>query len=321
MSANLTPQYHAAVDRYRQARTIEDREAALLEMLALIPKHKATEKLQADIKRRLSRLKEESKKKKTAKGFDPFAVEREGAGQIVLAGYPNSGKSALVGALTRARVKVTDYPYATALPVSGMMPYEDTYIQLVDTPPVTIEAIPPGLTGTFKAADLLLVIVDAASPECLDQLEGMLQLLQKREVIDLSEEGEIADSVPFMIAASKIDLPESGENLQLLQELRPDLHLEPISCHGSGLDQLRQKIFEALGVIRVYGKAPGRDPDREKPFILRKGSTVLDFAEMVHKDIPRKLKSALVWGSSRFDGQAVARDYPLEDRDIVELQL
>ncbi|HHW74910.1 MAG TPA: TGS domain-containing protein [Firmicutes bacterium] len=321
MSANLTPQYHAAVDKYRRARTIEEKEAALLEMHALIPKHKATEKIQADIKRRLSRLKDESKKKKAVKGFDPFAVEREGAGQIVLAGYPNSGKSALVGALTRARVKITEYPYATALPISGMMPYKDTYIQLVDTPPVTAEAIPPGLTGTFKGADALLIVIDLSSPECLEQLEGMIRLLEEREVIDLSAEGEIAASLPFLIAATKIDLPESEDNLQILRELRPDLVLEPISCHGAGLDGLRQKLFDILGVIRIYGKAAGRDPDKEKPFILREGSTVLEFAEVVHKDFPEKLKSALVWGSSRFDGQAVAHDYILEDGDIVELQV
>ena len=319
--ANLTPQYHAAEDKFRYARTAEEKEAALQEMLALIPKHKGTEKLQADIKRRLARLKEEGKKKKAARSADPFAVDREGAGQIVLAGYPNSGKSALVGALTRARVKVTDYPYATALPVSGMMPYEDTYVQLVDTPPVTPEAIPPGLTGTFKAADALLVVIDAASPDCLDQLEGMLQLLQEREVIDLSEEGEIIAPLPFLIAATKIDLPGGEENLQLLRELRSDMLFDAVSCNGPGLDQLRQKLFDILGVMRIYGKASGRSPDKERPFILRKGGTVLDFAEMVHKDFPRKLKSALVWGSSRFDGQAVARDYPLEDQDIVELQL
>ncbi|NLA27678.1 MAG: TGS domain-containing protein [Firmicutes bacterium] len=321
MPANLTPQYHAAEDKYRYARTPEDKEAALQEMLALIPKHKGTEKLQADIKKRLARLKEEGKKKKATRSADPFAVEREGAGQIVLAGYPNSGKSALVGALTRARVKVTSYPFATALPVSGMMPYEDTYIQLVDTPPATTEAIPPGLTGTFKAADALLIVIDAASPECLDQLEGILQLLQDREVIDLSEEGEIIAPLPFLIVATKIDLPGSEDNLQLLRELRPDLEIDPVSCNGPGLDQLRQKLFEILDVIRIYGKAQGRSPDKERPFILRKGSTVLEFAEMVHKDFPKKLKNALVWGSSRFDGQAVARDYPLEDRDVVELQL
>jgi ribosome-interacting GTPase 1 len=319
--ANLTPQYHAAEERYRRARTPEEKEAALHEMLAVIPKHKGTEKLQADIKRRLARLREEKKKKKQAKGFDPFAVEKEGAGQVVLAGYPNCGKSALVGALTRAKVKVTDYPYATSVPVAGMMPYEDTHVQLVDTPPVTPEAIPPGLTGTFKAADALLIVIDAASPECLDQLEGMLQLLQEREVIDLSEEGEIIAPVPFLIVATKCDLPESEENLQLLRELRPDLEIGAVSCHGQGLDQLRRKLFDILGVIRIYGKAPGRPPDKERPFILRKGSTVLDFAEMVHKDFPKRLKSALVWGSARFDGQAVPRDYVLSDGDVVELQL
>lgn len=321
MPANLTPQYHAAEDKFRYARTAEEKEAALQEMLALIPKHKGTEKLQADIKKRLARLKEEGKKKKAARAADPFAVEREGAGQVVLAGYPNCGKSALVGALTRAKVKVTDYPFATALPLSGMMPYEDTYVQLVDTPPVTPEAIPPGLTGTFKAADALLIVVDAASPDCLDQLEGLLQLLQEREVIDLSEDGEIIAPLPFLTVATKMDLPESAEHLLLLRELRPDLTLDPVSCEGQGLDQLRRKLFEILEVIRIYGKAAGRPVDKERPFILRKGGTVLDFAEMVHKDFPKRLKSALVWGSSRFDGQAVARDYPLEDRDIVELQL
>ncbi len=321
MSANLTPQYHAAVDKLRRARTIEEKEAALLEMHALIPKHKATEKLQADIKKRLSRLKDEAKKKKPAKGFDPFAVEREGAGQIVLAGYPNSGKSALVGSLTRAKVKVTEYPYATALPISGMMPYKDTYVQLVDTPPATVDAIPPGLTGTYKAADALLIVVDLSTPECLDQLEGIMRLLEEREVIDLSEEGEIAASQPFIIAATKIDLPESENNLQVLRELWPQLAFKPVSSRGTGLDELRKELFDILGVIRIYGKATGRDPDKERPFILREGSTVLDFAGTVHKDFPKKLKSAQVWGSSRFDGQAVAHDYVLEDGDVVELQV
>jgi ribosome-interacting GTPase 1 len=140
-------------------------------------------------------------------------------------------------------------------------------------------------------------------------------------VIDLSEDGEIIAPLPFLTVATKMDLPESAEHLLLLRELRPDLTLDPVSCEGQGLDLLRRKLFEILEVIRIYGKAAGRPVDKERPFILRKGGTVLDFAEMVHKDFPKRLKSALVWGSSRFDGQAVARDYPLEDRDIVELQL
>jgi len=319
--ANLTQQYHNAEEAYRRAKTVEEKSAALQEMLAVIPKHKGTEKLQADIKRRLARLKEEDKKKKTSKGFNPFNVERQGAGQVVLAGYPNSGKSALVGALSRAKVKVAEYPFATALPVTGMMPYEDTSIQLVDTPPVTPESIPPGLTGTFKEADVLLLLVDASSGECLDHLEGLLSLLQEKEVIDLSEEGEFIAPVPFIIAASKIDLPAAPENLQVMAELNPELEILAVSCYGQGLEELKRKMFEKLDIIRIYGKAPGRPPDMNQPFILKKGATVLDFAATVHRDFPQQLKSALVWGSSRFEGQAVSRDYVLADRDVVELQV
>ena len=323
MPANLNQQYHNAEERYRQAKTTEEKIRALQEMMAVIPKHKGTEKLQADIKKRIARLKEEGQKKKQSKGgYNPFGVEKQGAGQIVLAGYPNCGKSALVGALSRAKVKVADYPFTTALPVSGMMPYEDTYIQLVDTPPMTPDNIPPGLMGTFREAEALLLVIDAASPECLDQVEGLLEVLREREVIDLSEEGEIIAPVPFLVVAAKTDLPKSEENLQVLRELRPDLEIMPVSVdEAETLNQLKEKLYAVLNIIRVYGKAPGRPPEMEQPFILKKGSTVLDFAEMVHRDFPHKLKSALVWGSSKYDGQAVAREYVLRDRDIVELQL
>lgn len=321
MPANLTPQYRAAEERYRRAGSPEEKAAALQEMLAVIPKHKGTEKLQAEIKSRLARLREEGKKKSKSRRFNPFGVEKQGAGQVVLAGYPNCGKSALVGALTRAKVKVAEYPFSTTLPVAGMMPYEDTYVQLVDTPPVSPDNVPPGLIGTFREADALLLVVDACAADSLDQLEGLLQLLQERGVIDLSEEGETLAPVPFLVAASKIDLPGGPENLQVLQELRPDLEFLGVSCTGAGLETLKEKLFAALEIIRVYGKAAGRPADLERPFILKRGSTVLDFAAMVHKDFPRRLKSALVWGSTRFDGQAVPRDYLLADKDIVELQL
>jgi len=319
--ANLTPQYYAAEENYRQARSPEEKIKTLQEMLTVIPKHKGTERLQGDIKKRIARLKEEGSKKKQAKGFNPFGVEKQGAGQAVLAGYPNTGKSSLVGVLSRAKVKIAEYPFSTALPVSGMMPYKDTFIQLVDTPPLSLENIPSGLIGTFKEADILLLIVDASTADCLEQLEGLLQILQEREVIDLSEEGQIIAPVPFIVLASKFDQPGAEDNLQVLKELRPDLEIRPVSNTGIGLEDLKDRIYEALGIIRVYGKAAGRPVDMERPFILKQGSTVLDFAAQVHKDFPRKLKSALVWGSSKFDGQAVAREYVLKDGDIVELQL
>lgn len=321
MPANLTPQYYEAEEKYRRASSPEERINALQEMLKVIPKHKGTEKLQGDIKKRIARFKEEGKKKKTAKGFDPFGVEKQGAGQVVLAGYPNTGKSSLVGALSRAKVKIAEYPFSTTLPVSGMMPYKDTFIQLVDTPPLSVDNIPSGLIGTFKEADLLLVLTDVSTPDCLEQLEGVFKVLDEREVIDIKGEEEVLAPIPFMVLANKADQPEAEENLEVLSELWPNLEFIRVSCHGMGLEDLKDRIYTELNIIRVYGKAAGREADMDRPFILKKGSNIIDFAEMIHKDFPEKLKSALVWGSSKFDGQAVAREYVLEDGDVVELQL
>ncbi len=321
MPANLTPQYYEAEEKYKKAQTPEDRIKALEEMLAVIPKHKGTEKLQGDIKKRLARVKEEGKKKKSTKGYDPFGVEKQGAGQIVLAGYPNSGKSSLVTSLTRAKLKVAEYPFTTAIPATGMMPYKDTWVQLVDTPPLSVDNVPSGLIGTFKEADALLIIIDISTAECLEQMEGLMKILQEREVIDLSEEGEIIAPTPFLVIANKADHAEAQENLEVLKELMPDFSYLEVSINGMGMEELKEKLYELLGVIRIYGKAADRPADMERPFVLKKGGTVLDFAGQVHKDFPKNLKSALVWGSSKFDGQAVARDYVLEDGDIVELQL
>ncbi len=321
MPANLTPQYYEAEEKYRRAKTPEERIQALEEMLKVIPKHKGTERLQGDIKRKLARVKEEGKKKKSTKGYDPFGVEKQGAGQIVLAGYPNSGKSSLVTSLTRAKLKVAEYPFTTALPATGMMPYKDTWIQLVDTPPLSVDNIPSGLIGTFKEADALLILIDVSTAECLEQMEGLMKVLQEREVIDLSEEGEIIAPIPFLLAANKIDHLEAEENLEVMKELMPGFDPLAVSINGNGLEELKERLYNLLDVIRVYGKSPDRPADMERPFILKRGSTVIDFAEQVHKDFPEQLKSALVWGSSKFDGQAVAREHVLEDGDIVELQL
>ncbi|HLE60060.1 MAG TPA: hypothetical protein VI700_00845, partial [Thermoanaerobaculaceae bacterium] len=95
MPANLSPEYIDADKRYRQAGTDEERLMALNEMLSAIPKHKGTEKLQADIKSRIAKLKLDLKKEGgKPKRADPGYVKREGAGQVVLVGAPNSGKSA-----------------------------------------------------------------------------------------------------------------------------------------------------------------------------------------------------------------------------------
>ncbi|HHY48057.1 MAG TPA: TGS domain-containing protein [Firmicutes bacterium] len=360
MPANLTPQYLAAEQAFKQAKTIEEKIAALEEMLAVIPKHKGTEKLQADIKTRLSKLRDESERRTKAGRVDPFLVPKEGAGQVVLLGFPNVGKSALVGALTRARVVVADYPFSTSLPVAGMMPYEDILIQLVDMPPVTSDGMAPGQAGTMRNADVILIVVDAGSDDCLDQLDGCLRLMRERRVL-LEEAIEGVRGVTIdrcLVAANKVDIqpstvtsvsgaaasgglklpgPETWSNLQgledpvgsslqnleVLREFAPKgLEIVPVSSKtGYNLDLLRRQIFDALNVIRIYSKVPGKDPDMDAPFVLRKGSTVVDMARAVHRDFPNRLKYARIWGSARFDGQSVPRDYVLQDKDVVELHL
>jgi ribosome-interacting GTPase 1 len=318
MPANLTPQYYSAEEKYRKATTPEDKMEALQEMLSMMPKHKGTEKLQADLKKRLSQMREESQQKKKQKGgYNPFYVEKQGAGQIVLAGCPNTGKSALVATLTRAKLKVADFPFTTSVPATGMMPYEDVLAQLVDTPPFTQDNIPPGLIGTFRNADAALIVIDLGSGDCLEHLETSLSILEERSVIDT--EGENPVALPYLILGMKADLPDASANLEILQELHPGIVITPVSILTESHDELRRQIYDLLDVIRIYGKTPGKKAEMERPFILKTGSTVLDLAYLIHRDFPGKLKSALVWGSARFDGQAVPKDYILHDKDIVEL--
>jgi ribosome-interacting GTPase 1 len=331
LPANLTPQYYAAEEAYKKASTVEEKIEALQEMLAVIPKHKGTEKIQADLKRRLSKLREEGEKKAKVARFNPFYIEKQGAGQGIIVGFPNAGKSSLLASLTNAKAKIAAYPFTTTLPLAGMMPYKNILIQLVDTPPLTSEGAPPGLLNTLRGGDLLLIVIDAGSDDCLEQAEKTLSFLTEKRVIQKkTEELNLQDEpaqderkyLPYIIIANKMDLQNSKDNFNILNELMPDLSLIGISVkEKTGLEPLKERIFQGLSIIRVYTKAPGKQPDMENPFVLKKEGTVLDLAYNIHRDFPERLKNARVWGSSKFDGQTVARDYVLEDGDIVELNI
>lgn len=325
MPANLTPQYHAAEENFKKASTIEEKIAALEEMLAVIPKHKGTEKLQADIKKRLSKLREESMKKGAAKRFDPFHIEKQGAGQIVLFGFPNTGKSSLLNALTRASAKVAEYPFTTTMPLSGMMPFEDILIQMVDLPPITAEISPPGISGALIGADVILVVFDASSDECLDQINESIDFLYKKRVV----REEVIPGVRsvsrdrVILLGNCVDRPGSRENIDIARELNPGgfKMYTASALTGENLEDLKTILFRTLNIIRIYSKIPGKDPDMKAPFAIRQGSTVLDLAQKIHKDLASKLKYARVWGSARFEGQSVPKDYVLQDRDIVEINV
>ena len=324
MPANVTPQYERAERRFREAATDEEKLDALRGMLSSIPKHKGTEKMQADIKRRISQLRRAAAKATPKRGPDPFHVPRSGAGQVVLLGLPNVGKSTLVAATTNAHTKVADYPFATAVPVPGMWACQDVQIQLVDTPPVTAEHVPAGLMGTIRLADVVCVVVDAAG-ELLEQAETALDVLAAKGVTLRSVgRSELDASDPHqrcgLLVAGKVDLAPVG-NVTALRELYAGrLEVRPVSAAtGEGLDALAARLWELLALIRVYTKEPGKEPDRDRPFTLPVGSTVEDLAGAIHRELVDKMRFARIWGEGRFDGQQVRRDEPLHDRDVIEI--
>jgi len=329
MPANLTPQYKEAEQRFRQAATHAEKMEALREMMALLPKHKGTEKMQADLKRRLAKLEEEgqSSRRPGAQRFDPGHVHREGAGQWVLLGSPNAGKSALVRALTHAHPEVAAYPFTTRAPLSGMMPFEDVQVQLVDTPPVASNHTESYLPNLAHGADGVLLVLDLTADDVDDSVRELWGLLDKARV--WAEARPLpSEAPPFLLVkpvfaiGNKCDLDPDGTFASLAREsLPPELPFHLVSAeHGTGLEELRARLFEALGRIRIYAKEPGKKPDLERPFVLKRGATVQALALAVHKELAERVTYARIWGgTARFDGQQVDRDHTLSDREVVEL--
>ena len=337
MPANLTPDYKAAEAAFRKARDPRERLERLREMLRLIPKHKGTDHLQGDIKRRIKELSEELERpaRGGARGGPPLSVRREGANQLALIGPPNSGKSSLHARLTGSGAHAAPYPFTTLYPEPGMMPYEDIHFQLVDLPAVSPEHPVPWLAGTLETADAALLIVDLGEPLCVDQVESVHSLLRERRVTlterwepavetAAGDEDPFALRLPALLLANKADrLVDPDAELQAFLEVAglryPALAVSATT--GRGLGEIGPWLFGHLNIVRAYTKAPGRQPDRAKPYTLRRGQTVEDVAELVHKDLARSLKYARVWGRSGFDGQHVGRNHPVADGDVLELHV
>ncbi len=328
MPANLTPDYLEAEKRYRAARTPEEKVAALEEMIALLPKHKGTEKIYADLKAKLAKLRRgDDKKGGPARRGSEYVIRPEGAGQVVVVGAPNSGKSALLRALTKAEVEVTDYPFATRRPAPGMMTFEDVSFQLVDTPSITKDFFDPFLPPLIRNADAAVLIVDLASPDCLDQPGEVIEALEAqrvvlvREVVTRSSKQGTPRRLPALLVGTKADHPDAEAATELLREVLGDrLDFLAVSIEDpASLDRFRRAVFDLFGVVRVYSKRPGKEADFSAPFLLPIGATVLDFAEKVHREFAERFAFARAWGGGRFDGQRLGRTDLVQDRDVIEL--
>lgn len=328
MPTNLPPEYFEVEKRYKAAQTVAEKIDCLQELMGTIPKHKGTDKLRADLRRRLSKLKASSQARKgVSKRDSAFSIDKEGAGQVIIIGPTNVGKSALVVALTNATPEVSHSPYTTWKPTPGMMPIEDIQVQLIDTPSLDRGYVESELMDLIRRSDLIMVVVDLKA-DPIKQLENTIAFLEEHRISPLHQKGRHSEQqrmifIPMIVLVNKNDDEKSDEDLEIFRELLEEewLLISVSATSGRNFEQLKQVVYDKLDIIRVYSKMPGKDPDLDAPFVLPEGSTVEEFARRLHQDFFEKLKMARVWGSSSFDGQMVKRDYILNDGDVIELKI
>ena len=331
MPTNVSPEYKRAESDYKSAREPRDRLAALREMLRAIPKHKGTEHVQSDIKKRIKELTDEltGPKKGGTRGGPPTTIRSEGAGQIALLGPPNSGKSTLHDALTGSGSAAGPYEFTTQFPQPGMLPVGEVGIQLIDLPPISSSHPIPWIANALQPAEGAMLVVDLSHPGCVAAVDDLVGVLDKKKVRLIGEWPKGADEPfdsedPFVkllptviVAARAHEIDDVETELAILEDLigldLPTLHASVI---GDDNDHVGPWLFEALGVVRVYTESAAKKDD--KPYTIRRGQTVIHAAELVHKDFAEQFRFARLIRTGEPDRQ-VGRDFELLDGDRIEL--
>ncbi len=288
MPVNAGPEYFLAEKKYLQARTKEEKIAAMQEMIRTIPKHKGTEKQLALFRKRLAKLKSQKSVKASAK--PRFIIRKSGSAQVCIIGMTKSGKSSLLNALTGVNFEVGDYPYTTKEPNVAMMNFGDVQIQLIEIP----ATFDPESMSILYTCDEILVLLDGS--ENTDKQEQEIKKI-------LSEMKFFNKKILFVVNKS---------------ELKKSKYLQISVKDKIGLEELKEKIWSGLDLIRIYTKPPGK-PKIIPPITLPVGSTVRDVAKTVHKDFLKDFKFARVFNNTKFSGIHVGLDYKLKDLDVVEI--
>ena len=333
MPANLPPEYYKLKHQLEAAQTDEEQLEVLQEMQRVTPKHKGTDKVRVDLRARIAKLGKSAGKKQSKKGHSHH-IPKQGAGQIVLIGPPNVGRSQMLASFTNANPDVSPVPYTTHEPNVGMLKYENIQFQLIDAPSITPDFVQPWVFDLVRNADLVLMVVNLASDEVLDEVEVVTSKLSEAKIgiqaRNSTEEPGDSDLIPsamFMkkvwLVANQADNPGAADRLEVLHEFYGDeFEIYPLSAiTGEGFEALQKAIYAQLEILRVYTKAPGKPADPEDPIVLPIGSTVLDAAALLHKDFGEHFKFARIWGPKWHDGQAVSRDDVVYDGDILEFHV
>ena len=298
-STNQSPFYQRAEQEYQEATSDEERIACLEIMMKEVPKHKSSENMRKNLTNRYKKLKMNvAKQKKSGKGGQ--AGIKKADMQVVLTGFPNSGKSTLFKTLTSLNTKISPHPFTTFKPQLGTFHFEDAPIQIIDTP-----SFPNHDKSLINSTDTLLFVI-----ENLNQIQEAEKFLYRT-------------SAKIILIINKLEDYDKRKTEANLKSKFKKYDYIIIDCQDptkSELEKLKKKIFKTFPIIRIYTKEPKKEPSKE-PMIIKKNSTFKDAAEKILKGMSKKIKRARVWGpSSKFGGQVIGLEHVLKDKDVIEFQ-
>lgn len=346
MPINATPEYQAAERKYNEAKTVQEKIAALEEMLRKAPGHKGAESLRADIKSKLAKFRAQTEKEKQAAGKKfQISVKKEGAAQVVLVGITNSGKSYLLSKLTNAKPGISEHEFTTKMPEVGVMEYQGVKIQIVEIPAITRDYLNKGKGPTFfsiiRNSDLVVfVIKEENEMKMLKEEFGKASIItdKERPKVKIKKEGSggisfvgkikgnvedakrICRDYGIMNAVIEAEGEITLEDLELVVNERTAFLKNIKVTSKDRIEDMKWKIWKNLGLMKVYTKQPGKEKDWP-PVAMHKGETIKDLALRIHKDFIKKFRFARVWGSSKYPGQQLGTDYELKDEDVVEFHI
>ena len=292
MPTNVGYEYVNAEKEYHEAKSTSQKIKALRSMLTAVPKHKGTEKMQAQIKKQIAKLQSQLTIEKT-KGKSSYSssIKKEGAATIAIVGKTNTGKSFLLSKLSGKKVKVSEYEFTTMTPEVRMIPYENVMIQGIEIPPIYDKFYESKngrqILSNIRLADLVIVLANS-----------------KKDF----------DIIKSELSKANITLVMKPKNISLFEIELPYLRINKSDFSR----KIVPKIWKYVKKIRIQTKTSGKIA--EKPIVLDENSRIEDVARTIHQDFLKNFRFARVWGpSAKFDGQQVGLDHKLKDKDIVEI--
>jgi len=300
MPTNVHPEYAYAEKEFLNAQTDEDKLRAMEKMISLAPHHKGAENLRAQLNLRLKKLKEKLTIEKKSKRGSRAGIKKEEM-QAAIIGKTKTGKSSLLSILTNAHPEITDYPFTTKVSIVGMMNYNGVGIQLIEIPAIESEYYDRGIANS--ADSLLILITDLFQ---IAEIEKKLDKFAGKRIIVFNKMDLLSENEKRKISAT---LQSRKYNFVLIS-----------TETGEGIEELKEKLFQSFGKMRIYTKEPGKEKAK-KPIILLPDSIVKEVAKKIFKGFSNKVKETKIWGpSSKYPGQVVSLNHKLKDLDVVEFK-